>query len=148
MAVKDEFLCSVHNIEEYKELLTFYATLKIAELPKIKQLNIESDGAYFSIALSRCKNISPSYVDRLLLFATYMYRDVPGGIYLITSNHKDVPSELFECVGFVSYNMGGFHNIGVYQVMVDRMEKMMIDINQDSIKAVQNEILEMENRRI
>lgn len=146
-AVRDEYLCSASSLEEYKELLMVYSALNMAELPQIDQLLVESEGAYFNMALSRCKGIHPSHVDRMLLFAAYFYGKAPNNVYLMTSNHKDVPEELFDCVGFISHNIGGFHNIGVYEVNKSNIKKKMTGITHAKIKEIQDKIKKKERNK-
>ena len=43
----------------------------------------------------------------------------------MTLNHKDVPRELYKRVGFISYDVGEFRNIGVYRFMADKFERMI-----------------------
>lgn len=128
-AVKEEFLCSANNLSEYSDLLAFYDALGILPLDKIMHGMLGPDSAAFDIALSRCKNIKPSHVDRILLSVPYHYRNAPEKMFLITSNHKDVPDEFFARVGFITHDIGGFHNIGVYRFIPEKFDRMMHDVS-------------------
>ena len=109
--VKDEYTCSANNKSDYNELENFADNFIDIWLP-IQ----DSEEPLFSIGLSRCKNIKPSYVDRQLLKILYIYRNASERIYLITSNHNDVPGEFYERIGFITHDNGGFHNIGIYKI--------------------------------
>lgn len=123
--VRDEFTCSACSAKEYKELSDFMASLQILFLDKFDGNALNHERAEFNVALRRCKGINPSYVDRALLFALYFYRNSSAKLYLMTSNYKDVPEDLFERVGFIAHDFGGFHNIGVYALKLANLQKKM-----------------------
>ncbi len=127
-AVRDEFVCSAKNSEEYRQLEEYIESLDILFLSNVEKRISSVADKKLSIALSRCKSISPSYVDRLLLKVPYVYRNSSEKIYLITSNYKDVPQELFNRIGFITYDAGSFNNVGVYEFDGSRFEHMVRDL--------------------
>ena len=52
----------------------------------------------------------------------HLYRDSSEDILLMTSNHKDVPLEIFDRIGFISYDDKEFHNIGIYKFNADSFD--------------------------
>ena len=127
-SVKEEFTRSANNLEDYNKLSDYIDSLQIIFLDSIERNRMNEDGAIFNIALNRCKKINPSYVDRALLATPYFYRDSSEDIYLITSNHKDIPEELYDRIEFISHDIGGFHNIGIYKFNFQNFEQMMSDV--------------------
>ena len=81
-----------------------------------------------NMVLRHCKNIHPSYVDRMLLMTPYLYRDSSEDILLMTSNHNDVPLEIFDRIGFISYDDKEFHNIGIYKFNADSFDRMVATV--------------------
>lgn len=114
--VKDEFLSIADSSDEYKKLEKYLETLKIAFLSPNIENTYDEQGKDFSIALRRSKVNKPSYVDRLLLSIPYLYRKSPEKMFVITSNHRDVPYEFYDRVGFVTWDKGKeFTEIGLYE---------------------------------
>lgn len=113
-AIREEFTCSAKSRKDYENLSKYIGSFDIVFLNNTEKRLISDDNALFNIALGRCKNIHPSYVDRMLLSTPYLYRNSSEKIYLMTSNHKDVPLELFDRIGFITYDDEIFHNIGIY----------------------------------
>lgn len=86
---------------------------------------MNEEGEHFSIAMRRSKVKNPSYVDRLLLFVPYMYKHSIEEMFVMTSNHKDVPREFYDRVGFIVWdNDADFRQIGVYQLNLERFNKI------------------------
>ncbi len=114
--VQNEFLAVASNQQEYNELKKFLEDLDITFLPRNIEHKFEDKGKSFSIALRRSKVRKPSYVDRLLLSIPYLYKHVADSIYVMTSNHRDVPLEFFNLTDYVVWNKkDGFSEIGLYQ---------------------------------
>lgn len=123
--VWNEFLAAADSGEEYKTLKEFLKKLDIAFLPNVEQ-KLNEEGEYFSIAMRRSKVKNPSYVDRLLLFVPYMYKHSIEEMFVMTSNHKDVPREFYDRVGFIVWdNDADFRQIGVYQLNLERFNKIL-----------------------
>lgn len=120
--VVDEFLCPAKNQDDYVGLAEFLDSFGASVMRTPEP--VSDDIAAFNIALNRCKNIHPSYVDRLLLTIPYLYRASAEKIYLVTSNHKDVPRDFFDRVGFVTHDDVEFHNTGFYQLNLEKFNKI------------------------
>lgn len=74
------------------------------------------DGALFQLVLRQCKVKGPSYVDLLLLFMATQCANAK----LVTSNHKDVPSEIFDVENIITTNRSGeFRTTGIYSFNSD-----------------------------
>ncbi len=58
----------------------------------------------------------------------HLYRDSSEDILLMTSNHKDVPLEIFDRIGFISYDDKEFHNIGIYKFNADSFDRMVATV--------------------
>lgn len=127
--VKDELTYGANSVSEYNDVSEFISSQQILLLDEIRSVYPEREVETIRIALSRCKKINPSYVDRILLSIPYHYRQNPEKIYLITLNHKDVPTELYKCIGMISYYVNrNFRNIGIYEFNNEEFNKMMKDI--------------------
>ena len=127
--VKDELTYGANTIAEYDNVSSFLSTQNILILDEVKRTYPDNEVEIFRIALSRCKRINPSYVDRILLSIPYFFRKSSERIYLATLNHKDIPSEFFVCVGMIAYCINGtFRNVGFYEFNLKRFEKMMKDV--------------------
>ncbi len=116
-AVKDEFLAAAASVQDYGEMERFIDSLNIsfASIRTGRDENIIS--REFSIALRRCKIKNPSFVDRLLLMIPYRYRNSLDNIFLVTSNHHDVPFEFYDRVAFVARDTGKeFFQTGIYSL--------------------------------
>ena len=125
-SVKEEFISNTKNDKEFEELSKYFDSLQITFLPNTEKRLMDKKEGDFYIALNRCnRRINPSHVDRMLLAIPYLYRRSSEDIYLMTLNHKDVPRELYERIGFISYDVGEFRNIGVYRFKVDKFEHMV-----------------------
>ena len=135
-SIKEEFTCSANSIEEYEELSRYIKTLQIVFLNDIPKRQSTLDTAVFDIALSRCKNIHPSFVDRALLSVPYLYRNSSEKIYIITSNYKDVPSNFFDRIGFITCDAGHFNNIGIYSFSYPKFKKIISDIDIGKIENI------------
>lgn len=134
--VKDELTYGANSIEEYDDLSDFIASQEILILDETRKTYPENEVEAFRIALSRCKNISPSYVDRLLLSIPYFYRKSSEKVYIATLNHKDVPIEFYKCVGMISYCKDRtFRNIGFYEFDLEKFEEKIEDVTSKLIKA-------------
>lgn len=127
-AVREEFTCSAKNLNDYGKLSSYINSLGIVFLNNAEKNLSVNDNATFNIALKRCKNIHPSYVDRMLMAVPYLYRYSSEEILLVTSNHKDIPRELFELKGFITYSDNIFHNIGIYKFNVIAFDKIISNI--------------------
>lgn len=128
-SVKEEFTCSACNLDEYKQLSDYIESLQIILLNNTEKQLSSNKNMIFNIALKRCRNIHPSHVDRMLLATPYLFSGSAEKIFLMTSNYKDVPQELFSLVGFVSYESAGvFHNIGVYGFDNDGFHRKVSDL--------------------
>ena len=117
-AVREEFTCSAKNLNDYNKLMDYIDTLGIVFLNNVEKKLAVDDDVVFNIALGRCKNIHPSYVDRMLMAVPFLYRNSSERILLATSNHKDIPRELFDLKQFITYGDNVFHNIGIYEFNV------------------------------
>lgn len=97
ISVKQEFLRYVTSIRERNEAIKSLDALDIQFIRDIDQ-KLETDrGIAFQLAFNSYyknkhgSNKTPSYVDMLLLFMTYYYSHDSMEVYLMTSNHRDVP---------------------------------------------------------
>ena len=127
--VKDELTYGANTIKEYDDTSNFLATQKILILNEDRRLYPENEVEIFRIALSRCEKINPSYIDRMLLSIPYFYRKGSEKTYLATLNYKDVPLDLFDCVGIVTYRVNkAFHNIGFYEFNNNKFNRKMEDV--------------------
>lgn len=122
-AVKEEFTCSAKNKTEFKNLLDYIDSLNILFLNNTEKRITNNDNIDFSIVLGRCKNIHPSYVDRMLLSIPHLYQKSSENIHLMTSNYKDVPLELYNLEDFITYSDKIFHNIGIYSFNANSYER-------------------------
>ena len=124
-AMRDEFVCQADNLEEYEWMQKIIESFNIGFFD-INRASSTMTSNYkdFNILLSHCKGIKPSYVDRQLLAIPYLYSNLHNKIYLATSNHKDVPKNLFNRVHFISYDTGEFLNIGIYELNLTNVLKM------------------------
>ena len=126
--VIDELTYGANTAKEYKDFMDFISSQEILILNESGMLRPSSEIATIRLAISRCKKIKPSYVDRILLSIPYFYRGNSEKIYLATLNHKDIPSEFYECVGAISYCLDRtFRNIGFYEFKKKNFEHMMKD---------------------
>lgn len=124
--VVDELTYGVNNLKEYNDFLNFLSSRDILILDEARKNYPDNEIKAFRIAMSKCKKIAPSYVDRILLSIPYFYRKSSTKIYLATLNYKDVPTELYECIGMISYYTNrAFRNIGIYEFKLDWFQRMM-----------------------
>ena len=127
--VKDELTYGASTIQEYDDISNFLATQKILILNEDRRPYPENEVEIYRIALSRCKKINPSYVDRMLLSIPYFNRKSSEKTYLATLNYKDVPLELFDCIGMIAYCVNkAFHNIGFYEFNSKKFEHKTKDV--------------------
>lgn len=127
--VKDELTYGANTTKEYSDVSKFLSTQKILILDETRRPYPENEVEILRIALSRCKKINPSYVDRVLLSIPYFYRKSSEKIFLATLNYKDVPLEFFQCVGMITYcTKGAFRNIGFYEFDQKQFKNMMKDV--------------------
>ena len=130
-AVQDEFVCNANSTDEHDWMLKFIKSFNIGFFDINKSGDrIANEYRDFNILLSHCKNIRPSYADRQLLAIPYLYSNLPNNIYLVTSNHKDVPKNLFDRIHFISYDTGEFFNIGIYKLNLVNTQKMVKNLIQ------------------
>ena len=128
-SVKDEFTCGAKDLEEFRGLSDFFDSQQIILMPKNEEKLLTKEGIYFNIALARSKVHNPSYVDRSLLFLPYIYQKTPEKVYIATSNHKDIPREFYDLIGFISYEKNGFRNIGIYSFNLENFNKIISNIH-------------------
>lgn len=127
-SVREEFVYVSRNMQEYGNSLAYFRSLDILTLDSTEKRLVSDDNAIFNMVLCHCKNIHPSYVDRMLLMTPHLYRDSSEDILLMTSNHKDVPLEIFDRIGFISYDDKEFHNIGIYKFNADSFDRMVATV--------------------
>lgn len=127
-SVREEFVFASRNMEEYNNSLNYFKSLEILPLDRTEKKLVSDDNAIFNMVLRHCRDIHPSYVDRMLLMTPYLYRESSENILLMTSNHKDVPLEIFDRIGFISYDDKEFHNIGVYRFNADSFDQMVKNV--------------------
>lgn len=127
-SVREEFVFASRNMEEYNNSLNYFKSLEILPLDRTEKKLVSDDNAIFNMVLRHCRDIHPSYVDRMLLVTPYLYRESSENILLMTSNHKDVPLEIFDRIGFISYDDKEFHNIGVYRFNADSFDQMVKNV--------------------
>jgi|GEM_PF-3898634 len=127
-SIKDEFTCGAKNLEEFRELSDFFESQQIILMPKNEDKLLTNEGIHFNIALARSKVHNPSYVDRSLLLLPYIYQKSSEKVYVITSNHKDIPREFYDLTGFISYEKNGFRNIGIYNFNLEKFNKIISNV--------------------
>ena len=127
-SVREEFVCASRSMQEYGNSLAYFRSLDILLLDSTEKRLVSDDNAIFNMVLRHCKNIHPSYVDRMLLMTPHLYRNSSEDILLMTSNHKDVPLEIFDRIGFISYDDKEFHNIGIYKFNADSFDRMVATV--------------------
>lgn len=124
-SVKNEFLTAGDTVQRYNKLNEYLESLQLVFLPPDIEYRLNKEGCNFNIALRRSKVRNPSFVDRLILSIPYLYRKSPEKIYVMTSNHQDVPREFFDRVGFISIDTGSdFVQIGLYEFNSGNFDKI------------------------
>ena len=123
-SVRNEFTCIAKNMKDYDKLSAFFEAQQIILLPKCEEKLLTEEGVKFGIMLQRSGANRPSYVDRSLLFVPYIYKDTPEQVYLMTSNHKDIPKDFYDLEGFITYKKSEFHTVGIYKFNSKKFYKM------------------------
>lgn len=125
-AVKQEVLGVADSKKEYKALEKSIEALKIIFLPSAVESKFELEGENFSIAMRRSRDTNrPSFVDKLLFSIPYLYRKSAEKIFIMTSNHKDIPLDIFNRVGFIARDNGkDFSQVGLYQFDQEKFDKI------------------------
>ncbi len=131
-SVKEEFTCSAFNLDDYNKLVEYIKSLQIVFLPNMEKKLISEDNSVFNIALRRYSRTNQSHVDRMLLTTVYYYSGSSEKVYLMTSNHKDVPDNIYSLVGFITYESKGFHNVGIYEFDQANYERVVENIKSES----------------
>lgn len=127
--IKNEFLVAADSVQKYDELNEYLKSLQLVFLPLDIESRLNKEGAKLHIALRRSKVKNPSFVDRLVLSIPFLYRTSPEKIYILTSNHKDIPLEFYDRVGFISIDKGvEFAEIGLYQFNGKKFDKMVANV--------------------
>ena len=126
--VIDEFTYGANTPKEYDDFIDFILSQGILILDETGKTRSNHEKEIIKLAISRCKRIKPSYVDRMLLSIPYFYSKSPEKIYLATLNHKDIPIEFYKCIGTISYCLDRtFRNIGFYEFENTNFERMIAD---------------------
>ena len=124
--VKNEFLTAANTDQKYNELNEYLKSLQLVFLPLDIEHRLNNEGKIFNIALRKSKVNNPSFVDRLILSIPFLYRTSPEKIYIMTSNHKDVPKDFYDRVGFISIdNNEKFIEIGLYEFNEKKFNKIV-----------------------
>lgn len=125
-AVKQEVLGVADDKKEYETLEKSIEALNVLFLPSAVEDKLDREGMEFSIAMRRSKETNkPSFVDRLLFSIPYLYRKSVEKIFVFTTNHKDMPLDIFDRVGFISRDNGKeFSQVGLYQFNQDKFRKI------------------------
>lgn len=125
-AVKQEVLSVADNKKEYETLKESIKALDVVFLPSAVEDKFEREGMKFSIAMRRSRYVKdPSFVDKLLLAIPYLYRESVEKIFVVTSNHKDVPLDIFDRVGFIARDNGKeFSQVGIYKFNQEKFSKI------------------------
>lgn len=73
------------------------------------------------------KNNGPSYTDALL--CTYAYKYRKHGMLLITANHKDIPSSMFDRIELITIDVKNeLRTEAIYRLSNSKLNKIIKDI--------------------
>lgn len=128
--VKHEFLRGAHSVSEYDNYQTFLETLGISFATSFEKKLDTNDGRTFTLVFNKYYenkhvNKQPSYVDMLLLFMVYFYRTSTERVFLMTSNHHDIPGFFArkELIVFEEHNE--IRTEAIYQLDIRRVEQKL-----------------------
>lgn len=128
--VKGELLRPSKNRQEYDTLNRFLdEDLDLPFIPNMESRLYEDLGRDFLFVLNRCHTNRPSFVDILLLYVPIFYSTHSSDVILVTANHRDVPREIYDRIGHISYDDGKeFHQNGFYKLNRDNYQKMLMHV--------------------
>lgn len=134
-SVEYEYTRSANTLKGYAERLAFIKELGITVFNRVEEI-LEKEARVFLAAYNCCfksESRGPSYTDSLLCSMVYKHRN--SHALLLTSNHKDVPSALFDTNEIITIDINGaLMNEVIYEFSETKFSKVLSILEKETIK--------------
>lgn len=124
-SVMYEFTRNSDTINGYNERQEFIKKLGVTVHNKIEEVLEKEQVFKIAYAKAFSKNDKgPSYTDALLCAVAYKYRK--NNLLLMTANHKDIPSSMFDRIELITVDIGGnLRNEAIYKLSANKLNKLL-----------------------
>jgi hypothetical protein len=120
-----EYTRTADTITEYNKRLDFISELGIVVLNRLEETAEKHQ--VFAVAYNKSlnrKEKGPSYTDALLCTTVYAYKH--KNMMLLTANHKDIPSSIFDRTEFITIDISGDLRVeAIYKFSPTKFSKIL-----------------------
>jgi hypothetical protein len=123
-----EFSRGAKSVEEYNWYVDYINNLGVTVYGQAEK-ELQSDKAFSVLLQAECKKYGSkaSYTDFLLLMMLHKFVHTPDRVYLMTSNYKDVPTNLFERYEIIALEYEkGVQTQALYKNKIDMTDTIKI----------------------
>lgn len=125
-----EFARGAKTVEEYNWYVDYVNNLGVVTYKTVED-RIAADKAFSVILQTECKKAGnkPSYTDFLLLLLLHKFSRHESSIYLMTSNYRDIPSQIFDRADLIALEYdGGVQTQALYKNSHQKLLELMPEL--------------------